>query len=67
VSLEARGRRRLPRLSVPADALGPIVAGTLSPVAAAEHGLIESGSGAAEIVEPWFRARPAFLHSLNVF
>jgi predicted acetyltransferase len=67
VGLEARGRRRLPRLSVPADALGPILAGTLSPVAAAEHGLIEAGSGAAEIVEPWFRARPAFLHSLNVF
>jgi predicted acetyltransferase len=66
-SLEARGRPRLPRLSVPAEALGPLLAGTLSPVAAAEHGLIESAAGAAEIVEPWFRARPAFLQSLNVF
>jgi predicted acetyltransferase len=67
VAPEARGRSRLPRLSVPADALGPILAGALSPVAAAEHGLIESASGAAELIEPWFRARPAFLHALNVF
>jgi predicted acetyltransferase len=66
-SLEAKARPRLPRLSVPADALGPILAGTLSPVAAAEHGLIESSSGAAEIAEGWFRAGPAFLQSLNVF
>jgi hypothetical protein len=57
----------LPRLHVPADALGPIVAGTLSPVSAAEHGLIEASGGAAEIAETWFRARPAFLYSLNVF
>lgn len=67
VSLEPKGRTRSPRLQVPADALGPIVAGTLSPVTAAEQGLIESGGGAAEIAEPWFRTRPAFLHSLNVF
>ena len=65
--LEPKGRPRLPRLTVSADALGPILAGTLSPVSAAAHGLIDSTSGAAEIVEPWFRARPAFLHSLNVF
>jgi predicted acetyltransferase len=65
--VEGKGRTRLPRLSVPAEALGPILAGTLSPVAAAEHGLIESSAGAAEIAEPWFRARPAFLHALNVF
>jgi predicted acetyltransferase len=64
---EARGRPRLPRLSVPAEALGPLLAGALSPVAAAAAGLIESSGGAAEIAEPWFRARPAFLHSLNVF
>jgi len=67
LGLEARGRTRLPRLRVPADALGPIVAGTLSPVAAAERGLIESSAGAAEIAEPWFRARPAFVHVLNGF
>jgi hypothetical protein len=64
---EAKGRPRLPRLSVPAEALGPLLAGALSPVAAAAAGLIESSGGAAEIAEPWFRARPAFLHSLNVF
>jgi predicted acetyltransferase len=64
---EARGRTRMPRLRVPADALGPIVAGTLSPVVAAERGLIESSSGAAEIAEPWFRARPAFVYPLNGF
>jgi len=64
---EAKGRPRLPRLSVPAEALGPLLAGALSPVAAAAAGLIESSGGAAEIAEPWFRARPAFLYSLNVF
>jgi hypothetical protein len=67
IGLEPKGRPRLPRLSVPSHLLGPLLAGTLSPVAAAAHGLIESGSGAAEIVEPWFRTSPAFLHSLNVF
>jgi len=67
IGVEPKGRPRLPRLSVPAHLLGPLLAGTLSPVAAAGHGLIESGAGAAEIVEPWFRTGPAFLHSLNVF
>jgi predicted acetyltransferase len=64
---EAKGRSRAPRLTVPAETLGPILAGALSPVAAAEAGLIESSGGAAEIAESWFRGRPAFLHSLNVF
>jgi predicted acetyltransferase len=61
----ARGPR-LPRLAVSADALGPVLAGTLSPTGAAAAGLIES-DGAAEIIEPWFHARPAFLYSMNVF
>jgi predicted acetyltransferase len=61
-----RGARRLPRLEVPADLLGPLVAGTLPPTGAAAAGLIES-SGGAEVVEPWFRAKPAFLYSMNVF
>jgi predicted acetyltransferase len=56
----------LPRLRVPADALGPLLAGTLSPTGAAAAGLIES-SGGAEVVEPWFRAGPAFLYPMNVF
>ncbi len=60
------GRGRLPRLQVPADALGPLLAGTLSATGAAAAGLIES-SGGAEVVEPWFRAKPAFLYPMNVF
>ncbi len=61
------GRRRLPRLRVPMDALGPIVAGTLSPRRAAEAGIVEAVSGADEIMDGWFRARPAFLYPLNGF
>jgi predicted acetyltransferase len=63
----AGGRgRRPPRLTVPSDALGPIVAGTLSPLRAAETGLVESAGG-AETIEHWFRGRPAFLYQLNGF
>jgi predicted acetyltransferase len=61
------GGKRLPRLRVPMDALGPIVAGTLSPRRAAEAGLVDATSGADEIVDHWFRARPAFLYQLNGF
>jgi len=60
-------RQKLPRLRVPMDALGPIVAGTLSPRSAAEAGLIEAVGGAEEIVDGWFRTRPAFLYQLNGF
>jgi predicted acetyltransferase len=62
------GARRAgePRLTVPADLLGPLVAGTLSPTGAAAAGLIESNGG-AEVIEPWFRAKPAFLYPLDVF
>jgi hypothetical protein len=42
------------------------VAGTLAPVRAAETGLVV-GTAAAEIIEPWFRTRPAFLYQLNAF
>jgi hypothetical protein len=58
--------RRLPRLAVAADRLGPILAGALPAGRAAEAGLIAS-SGGAEIVESWFRARPAFLYPMNAF
>jgi len=61
------GARRLPRLGVSADLLGPLLAGTIAPTRAAEVGLIESSNGAAEIVEPWFHARPAYLHHFNAF
>ena len=66
VSAASRAGARLPRLSLTAERLGPILAGTLSPTRAAEMGLIGSGGG-AEIVEDWFRARPAFLHQMNGF
>jgi predicted acetyltransferase len=59
-------RRRLPRLTVPAEMLGPIIAGTLSPARATEAGLVAS-SGGAEVIEPWFRGRAAFTYHLNGF
>jgi predicted acetyltransferase len=64
----ARGgaKHRLPGLRVPADQLGPLVVGTIAPTRAAETGLIGS-TGGAEIVESWFRSRPAFLHPMNGF
>ena len=58
---------RAPRLSVPVDVLAQLYAGALSPVRAAEAGLLGSTHGAAEIAEGWFRARPAFLYSFNLF
>ncbi len=61
------GGRRAPRLSAPVDVLAQIYAGALSPLRAAETGLAESSQGAAEIVEGWFRARPAFLYPFNLF
>jgi predicted acetyltransferase len=62
----ASTRGTAPRLSAPVDILAGIVAGTLAPTRAAEAGLV-SGADAAEIVEPWFRTRPAFLYQLNAF
>ncbi|HVP14579.1 MAG TPA: GNAT family N-acetyltransferase [Terriglobales bacterium] len=62
----ARGGARVPRLRVPADVLGPLIAGTLSPTGAAAAGLVASDGG-AEVVEPWFRARAAYLYPMNVF
>lgn len=59
--------RRAPRLSVPVDILAQLYSGALSPVRAAEVGLLESTQGAAEVAEAWFRARPAFLHPFNLF
>jgi len=59
--------RRAPRLRVPVDVLAQLYAGALSPVRASETGLLESSQGAAEIVEGWFRARPAFLYPFNLF
>ena len=49
------------------DNLGPMIAGTVSPLRAAEMGLIESTNGGADVVEPWFRTRPAYLYQMNGF
>ncbi len=60
-------RRRLPRLTVSAEALATLMAGAISPMRAAEIGMIGSTLGAAEVVEYWFRTRPAFLFQANAF
>lgn len=62
-----QSRSRLPRLTLSVDMLGSILAGSLSPVLAAEAGLVTDVREAAAIVEPWFRARPAFIHPFNAF
>ena len=56
-----------PRLGATAEALAIIASGALSPVRAGETGLLESARGAAELVEPWFHARPVFLMPMNAF
>ena len=60
-------RPQLPRLTVPADMLGPVMAGAIAATRASEVGLIGSTEAAAEIADGWFRARPAFLHHFNAF
>jgi predicted acetyltransferase len=64
---QARSSKRVPRLKLDVGMLGPLMAGAISPTRAAEVGLIESISGGADIIEPWFRTRPAFLYQANVF
>jgi predicted acetyltransferase len=59
--------RRAPRLAVPIDVLAQLSSGLLGPQRAAEVGLVDSTHGAAEIADGWFRARPAFLYSFNLF
>jgi predicted acetyltransferase len=65
--VRAGTKTRLPRFGVAVDLLGPVLAGTISPVRAAEIGLASSSDGAAELLEPWFRARPVYLHPFNAF
>ncbi len=62
-----RPRKALPRLVADVEPLAAIVAGTLSPMRAAEAGLVEDVRGAAELLEPWWRSRPVFLHPMNAF
>jgi predicted acetyltransferase len=59
--------RRAPRLRAPVDVLAQIVTGAVSPVRAAEVGLIESTHDAAETIDTWFRTRPMFLYPFNLF
>jgi predicted acetyltransferase len=58
---------RLPKLSADTAVLASIVSGALSPVRAAEIGTVEDVRGAAALIEPWFRGRPAHVHPLNAF
>ena len=69
VTLESAraGRARLPRLVVEPDVLASLVGGAVSPVRAAEIGLLDSSGGAADIIDRWFRTRPAFVYPLNGF
>ncbi|MGH7741481.1 MAG: sterol carrier protein domain-containing protein, partial [Candidatus Eiseniibacteriota bacterium] len=60
------GRSRAPRLGAAPDVLASIVGGALSPTRAAEMGLID-GAAAAEVIDGWFRTRPAYLYPLNAF
>jgi predicted acetyltransferase len=60
-------RPRGPRVRLPVDLLATFLGGTLSPARAAEAGLCDSSDGGAEVMEFWFRTRPAFLHLLNGF
>ena len=62
-----KGRSRLPRLVVEPDVLASLAGGALSPVRAAEIGLVDASGGAAELIDRWFRARPAFAYPLNAF
>ena len=63
----AAAREKRPRLVATAEQLALIVSGALSPLRAVETGLLDSAHGAAESVEPWFRARPVFLMPMNAF
>ena len=60
-------RNQLPRLVTPPDVLASLLAGSLSPLRAAEAGLVEDARGAAELIEHWFNTRPAFLYAFNAF
>lgn len=60
-------RSRLPRLTLSVDMLASVMSGSLSPVIAAEAGLVADVRDGAAIVESWFRARPAFVHPFNAF
>jgi hypothetical protein len=64
---QAAGRDKLPRLAASAEALAILVSGAVSPLVAAERGMVEDVRGAAALMDPWFRARPVFLMPMNGF
>ncbi len=64
---QAASRDKLPRLTCSAETLAILAAGAVSPVRAAEAGLVEDVRGAAELLEQWFRSRPVFLMPMNGF
>jgi predicted acetyltransferase len=64
---QAASRDRLPRLTASAEVLAILVAGAVSPVVAAERGMVEDLRGAAALLDPWFRTRPAFVMPMNAF
>jgi predicted acetyltransferase len=64
---QAASRDRLPRLTTSAEVLAILVAGAVSPVVAAERGMVEDLRGAAALLDPWFRTRPAFVLPMNAF
>ncbi|MFI5371792.1 MAG: enhanced intracellular survival protein Eis [Candidatus Eisenbacteria bacterium] len=56
------------RVTTSIETLASIVSGALDARRASETGLIETGPGALDLLEPWFRtAVPPFLHPLNAF
>src|SRR5262249_5201006 len=63
----AAARESRPRLAATVEALAMVAAGAVSPVRAAEAGLVTSTRDAAEVLEPWFRARAVFLMPMNAF
>lgn len=60
-------RDQRPRLGTSAEMLAVLAAGAVSPVRAAETGLVEDTRGGAEVMEHWFRTRPAFVMPMNAF
>src|SRR5262249_17730760 len=56
-STRGAGRESPPRLTTSVELLAILAAGAVHPLRAVEAGLVESHGGAAERIEPWFRAR----------
>jgi predicted acetyltransferase len=62
-----RAREALPRIGMSIETLAILAAGAVSPVALAEHGLIDDSRGDARRIEAWFRGRAPFLLQMNAF